>query len=125
MTEIDPLIEVVITELAGRPEERRRSKEILRIQEKLKTLGSEATNLLIELEAHVNAREALAVDVALKIGFRAGQADAYAAHLDDETAELVAEVALVGLNLSKLSRLQAIAEALRLELADDDDVFDR
>lgn len=31
---------------------------------------------------------------------------------------------MAGLNLSKLSRLQALAEVLRLELADADDVFD-
>ena len=125
MPDIDDLIELVIAALARHPDERRRTREILDLQGKLQAERAKATKLLLDLEQQINARDALAIEVALRVGLRAGKADAYAAHLDDETAELVANVAVVGLNLSKLSRLQAMAEVLRLELADADDVFDR
>lgn len=124
MPDLNDLIELVVAALARHPDERQRKKEILRLQEKLKAEGPKATKLLLDLEQHVNARDAIAIEVALRVGLRAGQADAYAGHLDDETAELVANLAMAGLNLSKLSRLEALAEVVRLELADADDVFD-
>lgn len=125
MADLDALIEIVIAELARRPDERTRKKEILDLHRKFKDLGPKATNLLLALEQHTTARDVLAIEVALKVGLRAGRAEAQAADLDDDVAELVRELAMAGLNLSKLKRLQAIAELLKLDLSTADDVFDR
>jgi hypothetical protein len=124
MADLDALIELVIAALARHPDERKRTKEILRLQGEMKNLGPKATRLLLTLEQHTTARDALAVGVALAVGLRAGRAEAQAADLDDDVAELVRELALMGLDLPKVKRLQAIAEVLKLDLSTAEDVFD-
>lgn len=117
--DLDALNHAVTDQLGRDRAERRRRKQIVAVHTRLKAQGQDTFPLLLDLEQLYSARLDHAVDIALGIGVRAGRADAQAADLDDETAALVRHLALVGLNLPKLRRLQAIAELLKLDLADD------
>ena len=123
--DLDALHHAIDDQLGRDRVERRRARLIVGIHERFKSQGEAVSLLLLELEKLYGARVDHVIDIALGLGIRAGQAEMQAADLDDDAAELLRELAFMGLNLPKLNRLQVIAEMLKLDLSTAEGVFDR
>lgn len=99
---------------AARPEEAARKEIILNAHAAIKAGGAFAA--LVELERAYGDRRMGDVDVALAVGARYGRTMRVADQLDDHEHDLLRQVSMAGLDLSREQRLRVLVEALRIEV---------